>query len=436
VSLVLAVAALAVACVPATLGPVAFGAGSLRVSVSDAYKPLSVAAACLLLVALSSASLREAWRHRSPLVFYAAATAALWICAMGPTARFLGHRMLYKAPYAWLMGLPGFADEFRSPARFAMLAALTLSVAAALAFVALARNWAASRRHLALGLLSVGVLADGWVRPFPLVVPPPALQIPAAVPGDAVVLELPLGVEEDAAAMYHGTQHEHPVANGMSGYHPPHVAVLQSALRDNYLDVIDALAPEWPLAVFVNRAGAAPWIAQLPAQTSARAVEMTATHAVLVRPPVTTTAWVLPGAERQVTIAGIEASDNGAAIARATDGDPATIWTTTGVQQGGETIAVTLAEETTISELLLALDLSPGAFPRELAISASMDGERWVDVWRGPTARATMRAALADPRHARVSLPFAPVDARYVRVVQTARASEAGWAIAELALFR
>jgi hypothetical protein len=47
-----------------------------------------------------------------------------------------------------------------------------------------------------------------------------------------------------------------------------------------------------------------------------------------------------------------------------------------------------------------------------------------------------MRAALADPRHARVSLPFAPVDARYVRVVQTARASEAGWAIAELALFR
>ena len=53
---------------------------------------------------------------------------------MGPQPRFLGYQILYEPPYAWLMRLPVFDSAVRAPARFAMPAALALSVAAGLAF--------------------------------------------------------------------------------------------------------------------------------------------------------------------------------------------------------------------------------------------------------------------------------------------------------------
>ena len=77
-----------------------------------------------------------------------------------------------------------------------------------------------------------------------------------------------------------------------------------------------------------------------------------------------------------------------------------------------------------------------GMFPRALSISVSMDGERWDEVWRGTTAREALTAVLADPQLGRVPLSFAPAQARFVRLVQTARANEAAWAIGELAILR
>ena len=64
------------------------------------------------------------------IVAYLLAATFLFLCAMGPEPRFLGHRILYEPPYAWLMRLPVFAGGVRVPARFAMLGALALSVAA------------------------------------------------------------------------------------------------------------------------------------------------------------------------------------------------------------------------------------------------------------------------------------------------------------------
>ena len=45
------------------------------------------------------------------------------------------------------------------------------------------------------------------------------------------MIELPLGPEWDAAATYRSIWHRRPVANGVSGYDPPHYAPLMDALE-------------------------------------------------------------------------------------------------------------------------------------------------------------------------------------------------------------
>ena len=212
--LVIAAAAAAVALVPRVFGSVAFDIAGLRVSVSQAYKPISVAVVFVLVWALTSRTVGDAWRRRSRLGFYALATLVAWGFALGPTARLAGERVLYKAPYAWLMVLPGFAEGFRAPARFVMLGALMLAVAAAVAAGRLGERLPARTRRALTAVLAVAVLADGWVWPFPTAPVPAPLEIPAGVPPDAVVMELPMGVFEDAAAMYRATLHEHPSSTG------------------------------------------------------------------------------------------------------------------------------------------------------------------------------------------------------------------------------
>ena len=208
----LSLVAFAVALLPTIWGAVEIPLGPFRLSVSQAYKPLSIATLLLLGWAMTSETIRRAWRAHATFAFYALAALAMAVFALGPTARLMGERVLYKAPYAWLMLLPGFADGFRAPARFAMLVALCLSVAAALAFERITREAPPRMRALAAGVIVAGVLIDSWVHPFRLETPPAPLIVPPEVPADAAVLELPTGVFEDAAAMYHATQHGRPTA--------------------------------------------------------------------------------------------------------------------------------------------------------------------------------------------------------------------------------
>ena len=82
---------------------------------------------------------RAAFRHRSPAVFYATAAVLFsWLC-FGPGRHVSFEEAMWR-PYTLLMLLPGF-EGLRVPARFAMLAALCLSVAASIA---------AARRPLSL----------------------------------------------------------------------------------------------------------------------------------------------------------------------------------------------------------------------------------------------------------------------------------------------
>src|SRR4051812_33216721 len=129
---IVSVVLFAIAASPLYFGAWKFSPFGLRLlSVAPPHKPLSVA---LLLLAIAGAlhpSVRAAWRRRSALTFYALAAAVMWVFSLGPAPTLMNRPFIYKAPYAWLMMLPG-VDGVRVPARFWMLAALCLAVAGGL----------------------------------------------------------------------------------------------------------------------------------------------------------------------------------------------------------------------------------------------------------------------------------------------------------------
>ena len=256
-SLRLGLAALAaafalIALTAVTLGPWRARLGGIEISVRAVEKPLSVACAALLGVAATGEGLCGAYRRASLFGFYATAAAAMWLLSLGPSPKLLSIPVLYDAPYAWLLLLPGF-DELRAPARFAMLMTLCLSMAAALTVARFAEGrprWSRLLVCLAVG----GALWDGWLprlalEPLPLDAP----DLGAWRALRSAVLELPLGGDQDRVALFRGMSHGLPVVNGYSGYEPPHYAALRLGLKARRDDTLTQLTSRGPLFVMIDR---------------------------------------------------------------------------------------------------------------------------------------------------------------------------------------
>ena len=229
-----------------TIGP------AIIASIAAADKPLSLAAAFLALAILSSRRVRCAWQRRSVFGFYVVAAVAMLILSFGPRPTIDGVHYFYRAPYYWLLQLPGFS-ELRVPARFGMLFVLCLAIAAAIAFDRLtARLPERTRRALAASAIVI-VLIESWPR-VPLAIVAAPIATLSAIGDRAPVLELPAGItERDADAMYRSLAHHHPMINGYSGYSPLHYDVLTDALQLGDRTVIDELARDQDIIVALDR---------------------------------------------------------------------------------------------------------------------------------------------------------------------------------------
>ena len=416
------------------IGPWAFERGWLGVSVHTPYKPLSLAVFAALGAVLVSPAFGDAWRRRSLLTFYLLAAAALFVCALGPRPSFLGEQVLYEPPYAWLMRLPFFDDTVRVPSRFAMLGVLALSAAGALAFARLA---ALTRHRMALASVVVlGVLADGWIRSLPLpAVPPSAFQIPDGT-RPAAVLELPLGdVWRDSAAMYRATLRKTPAVNGYNGYEPSFYQVLRRALDERDDTILDALAGFGPLLI-ASDARVDPdgqWPEFLLRDPGVRPISKSGPwrlfHLGFKPPPASVGCDASP-----VTIAAAFDTFGPVPTTILTDGDPLTGWTTRREQRAGDALLLDLGRRQSTCKLTMTLGDAAVLYPGRLRIATSLDRSSWETVFDGRLGGATFRAALADPRDSRLSIPLRSTAARYVRLQVGETSSTMPWAITGLEL--
>jgi hypothetical protein len=341
------------------------------------------------------------------------AAALLFLCALGPKPTLLGHQVLYKPVYAWLMEFPIFG-AIRVPARFAMPAMLALSVAGAIAFSRFATG-RVGRPLLAL-LLVCGVVADGWVAYLPIV-PLPDRWPTSRAEGFAAVLELPLGnVFDDIAAMYRTTDHGHPILNGASGFEPTHYFTLKTALEEHDPAALDGLPANAPVLVVVDRQKDAShqWTQFLesgsritPLGGDERWEFFSAGSPPLPAP--------VCGGE-SVAIASAIDGKGPADLRVLTDRNPRTWWTTVHAQRIGDTLTLEIGRKARPCAVILSVGEFRKSYPRKLIVETSERGIDWKIVATERTAGLTMRGALSNPKTVPIAIGLTRSSARFVRL--------------------
>jgi F5/8 type C domain-containing protein len=378
------------------------------ISVTTAVKPLTTAIWCAVFAVAAGGSFARARTARSAFAFYTGAAVVMYVLSFGPQPSFLGAPFWYKPPYAWLMELPGFSNV-RAPARFAMLAEVCLSAAAALAFVrirdSLPRRFAAAAAIVAL----CGAVADGWIRALPLVDLPPRLAPLESIQEGAVV-ELPMGdMAGTIAALYRSMYHRRPLVNGYSGFVPIHYTVLLVALDAGDTAALEAMTSSGPLTAVTTSDG---HLTTIPPHDAGPA---TTGHALAIR----------------AVAAGAIAIDH----LPLTDGDRLTRWVSGSPQHGVETMTIDLGSIHRVDGLTLAIGPYLGDFPRVLSIELSDDLQSWTMRWSGRCGAKAVAGAVRDPRMVPLTFGFPPASARWIRLRQLGADPKFHWSIADLTVF-
>ena len=413
-------------------GPFRLEIGGLRLlSVTSPEKPVSVAALCLVAAALLHPAVRAAWQRRSALAFYALATVAMWLMALGPAPTLMNTPAIYKAPYAWLMLLPG-ADGVRVPARFWMLGVLCLAVTAALGLRLLVQRWRRSAGWLPAVALA-GILVDDLSRPLSLF-PPPEPR-PNHVEAD-LRLDLPAGEELDTLALYRAMAHHRPLLNGYSGYFAPHYWVMKRLLAQKDPAVITRLSELGSIEILVEHS--------LDPDGAWREFARGIPGARLVHTAPGYTSYVVPrrlektleATGTPVTFAVASASDKEGLGPLVQDGNLYTRWHVGREQRRGDWLTVDLGSRTQITGIEMLIGGYVADYPRELLIETSDDQQVWSPAWSGPTALLALSGALDHPRDMPLSIPLQPRSARYIRFTQTGSDNVFYWSIAELRVLK
>jgi hypothetical protein len=339
-----------------------------------------------LIAAARRTTLRQAFTTRSPLVFYAAATVVLWALACGPVPE--GASLVGRLrPYSLLMWLPGF-NGLRAPARFAMLASLTLAVAAGLAL----RSVTAGRRIAPAVWAAIAILGlsmDGWMKPLPLVNRPGRILLPDVQ--DAIVLELPCDDEGlNVSAMYRAMLHGRPLINGYSGYAPPHYRILGHSMRRGDSSAVLELARGRPIVILISE----------PLDPDRRFERM-----VEALPGIR--AYDSTGAGRMYVL---PAQPRGRPPALGV-AKPFTLHETR-----AEHVELDLGREEFVRSVEFPLWWHYDEMGERIAVEASNDRVTWTTVWENWTAGPALAGALEDERKAVVRLPVADVKTRYLRI--------------------
>jgi len=348
--------------------------------------PIALVAAMAVVTAPAARSaLKEAFAARSAALFYAIAAVFMWMLALGPSDEGAAAAVLWH-PYTLLNMLPGFSG-LRVPARFAMLGALCVAVAAGLAVERVAPH--GRRRTLFAALLIAGFIADGWMKSLPLFAPPMRVPLPD-IPNAIVVEVPPEETNVGVTSMYRSMFHRRPVVSGYSGHLPPHTLVLSTSLYHGDPSALLLLARNHPLVIVVDERR-----------------DLDGRLKQVVRE--------LPGIQRHMTTgagevyvlpqsAAVRETEPGAELPSLEVGEGQSRRIDLGASRVIRTIGFTMWHR--------HLELAP-----RVTFETSADGVTWTKAWEDWTGAAVFAAVVRDARSAPVRIPLPDVSARYVRFV-------------------
>jgi hypothetical protein len=422
-----------VAATPLWLGPWKFEVfGITLLSVSAPRKPLSVALLFATIAIALHPSIRFGWRQRSPLAFYAIAAVIMWLFSLGPSPTFMDRTFLYKAPYSWLMLVPG-VEGIRVPARFWVLTTVCLAMCGALALRQLIGRWSGAQRFLPPVLAAI-LLTESWPQPLTLELEPAARPAQSRA---TARLEIPFSPGHDLQVLYRAIEHRRPVLNGYSGYFAPHYRALQHLLDRRESDALRHLSSLTSLEVVVDHSQdpRARWRAYVASQPNAELVHRGDGYSAyrLARLPAREGMPTFAG--RPLEIAVVQASNLPDNVRYMLDGDRITRWDTGGPQSPTNEVLVDLGAVRQVEGIETQIAGFVADFPRQLEIDVSEDGASWQQRWKGPTALVTLIAALEAPLTVPLRLPLDWSPARYIRLRQMSKDSIYYWSIAELRVY-
>jgi hypothetical protein len=420
-----------IAATPLMIGPWKIElAGMKLLSVGTPHKPLSVAILLLVMAGALHPSVRAAWRVRSALAFYVLAGAMMWLLSLGPAPTFMDRPFLYKAPYSWLMMLPG-VEGVRVPARFWMLAVLCFAVAAGLAVRHITARWPRLRTALP-AVACAGLLIEAWPQPLRTY---PAPELRPSQTRAVTRLELPINPHHDPIALYRATAHGRPLFNGYSGYFAPQYFALQYLLAEYDPAILTRLSAYGALEVVVDHEmdGAGAWrryVGGHPQATEAYTSDTYTSYRIERGPRVEPLPQI---AGERLPIGSAYARDNAAMTGDISDGDIMTRWHAGRAQQPGDSLTIDLGASRQVNGAEMLIGGFVADFPRAMRIEISLDGQEWKEAWSGGTALMAFSAAVEKPLEMRLPFPFEPSRAaRYVRFTQTGDEETYYWSIAEL----
>jgi hypothetical protein len=395
-----------------------------QITSRDARRPLLLAAICLLVTLIASPRLRDAVRRRSVLAFYALAAAGAWAMCLGPAPTLLGEPGLPAGPYALLQGLPG-VGALRVPARFAIVMALCLAVAAAIAYARLAIRLPPWARGALIAAVTLLATVDTWTadpylerRPYPH-----ALRQHLAGP----TLELPIGdPTRDVLVMYRHIGSVHPVVNGYSGHFPRWYGDLAQAIDAQSPEAFEVLASAGVRHIVVDRLAT-----RDPALESS-----VARHAALVASDQGHALYTLPPRQpltfgSRLPIAAVSATVAPDLVPLMIDDDLATRWHSD-AQLGDEAVQIDLGAPAAVGAIVIASGPYIGDAPLGLIVDVSIDGRTWTEVWRGNGRWAQLGGMMREPRRAAVTCDLSGRTTRVIRLRQAGFDPARYWSIAEL----